>query len=88
MPMSRFLILAGLMVFSAVAVFMGTAVTLHALSSGAIRYSFGSGTDTVTHTAVRAADPAIFWQRLALIGLAPVVLGAAGLVWGRRKLRQ
>ncbi len=87
MPMSRFLILAGLIFFSAVGVFMGCAVTLSALAKGSISYSFGEGKDIVTRTATLAGDPTAFWQRLALIGILPILLGAAGVWWGRRQLR-
>jgi hypothetical protein len=87
MPISRLVILAGLVFFSATAVFMGAAVTLSALARGSITYSFGTGADIVTRTASLASEPGLFWQRLALIGLLPVVLGAAGLWWGKRQFR-
>ena len=86
--MSRFLILAGLIFFCAVAVFMGVAVTISALVNGSISYSFGEGRDLVTKTATLAAEPGAFWQRLALIGFLPIVLGLAGLWWGRREIRR
>ena len=87
MPLTRFLLLAGLMFFSAIAMFMGAAVAINALSTGAISYSFGTGSEIVTRTATLAADPANYWQRLAIFGLLPIVLGAAGIWWGRRTLR-
>ena len=88
MPMARFLILTGLLFFRAVAIFMGSAVTISALVNGSISYSFGEGKDLVTRTATLAAEHGTFWQRLALIGFAPIVLGIAGLWWGRRKFRE
>lgn len=88
MPLTRFLILAGVMFFSAIAAFMGGAVTLNALSKGAITYTFENGAGMVTRTATLAAEPGAFWERLAVIGLLPIVLGVLGLWWGRRRLRR
>lgn len=87
MPISRLLILAGLVFFSAVAVFMGAAVTLSALATGSITYSFSSGADVITRTATLAGEPGLYWQRLAIIGLSPIALGGLGLWWGRRQFR-
>ena len=87
MPLTRFLLLAGLMFFSAIAVFMGAAVAINALSTGSITYSFGTGAESVTRTATLAADPGVYWQRLAIFGLLPIALGSAGIWWGRRVLR-
>ena len=87
MPLTRFLLLAGLMFFSAIAVFMGAAVAINALATGSISYSFGEGGELVTRTATLAADPGSFWQRLAIFGLLPIALGGGGIWWGRRVLR-
>ena len=87
MPLTRLLLLAGLMFFSAVAIFMGAAIAINALSTGSISYSFGSGAESVTRTATLAADPASYWQRMAIFAFLPIALGAVGLWWGRRMLR-
>lgn len=88
MPISRTLILGALIFFGAVAMFMGLSVTISALVNGSITYSFGSGADLVTRTATRTGEPDVYWTRLAVLGLMPVALGAAGVWWARHMLRR
>lgn len=73
------------MFFGAVGVFMGGVVTINAFARGAITYTFQDGAGLVTRTATMAAEPEIFWQRLAIIGVLPIVVGLIGLWWGRRQ---
>jgi hypothetical protein len=83
----RFVLLIGTVFLSAVAVFMGAVVTAAALKLQAIHYSFDAGSQAVKRVITLAEDPAGFWQALALLGVLPMVLGIAGIWWGRRTLR-
>jgi hypothetical protein len=87
MPLVRLLMPLGLIVFGAVALFMGAMVLLGGLKAGEIGWSSGP-VGAVTETRIRKADdPDGFWRVMGLGGALPLVLGFGAVVAGRRMLR-
>lgn len=87
MPFTRLMIGYGALFLGAVGIFMGLAISVNALNSGVMRYSHGEGKDTIVQSVRRADDAGGFWKSVALFGGAPMLVGFAGVMWGRRWLR-
>ena len=88
MPLLRLGFFAGLAFIGGVAVFMGAIVMLTSWQNGAIMLSYTAGGKSMTDTVSRAGDAAQFWRLYAMMGIAPVVLGAAAIWYGVRKIKQ
>jgi hypothetical protein len=87
MALFRFVVPLGLIVFGAVAVFMGAVVLIGGLKAGEIGWTSGPA-DTAQETRVRRADdPDGFWRVMAFGGALPLMLGLGAVVAGRRMLR-
>lgn len=86
MPFVRLIIPLGLVVFGAVAAFMGLVVVATSLGSGEISIGSRAGGQTTVQTTRRADDGSGYWLKLAAYGFAPAVLGIAGAVFGWRRL--
>jgi hypothetical protein len=86
MSLLRYVFMVGVMFLGGVALFVGGVVTASAIASGTITYSYGTGAEAVARTISLATEPGAFWQRVALLGLLPMVLGTAGIWWSRGRL--
>lgn len=75
-------------IIGAIAALLGLVMLVSALKSGVIDMSYGSGANTVSQSVSRAGDPGRFWQFVAALGVAPLVLGTAAAMWGNRQLRR
>ena len=71
-----------LLLFGAIAVFLGAVTGYAALSSGEMTYIVGRVSTTVT----RAADPSGFQRNLVLWSVLPILGGLAAVWFGRRGL--
>lgn len=86
MPLVRLLVPLGLIVFGAVAVFMGAVVLIGGLKAGEIGWTSGNA-GSVQETRVRKDDdPHEFWRVMALGGALPLLLGMGAVFAGRRML--
>ena len=72
----------------AIAALLGVVMLASALGSGTIALTYGAGANAVAETVSRAGDPGRFWQLVGALGIAPLVLGAAAVLWGSRQLRR
>lgn len=84
----RLLLPLGLVVFGAVAAFMGVVVLATSLPSGEITTGIGA---TATRagsiaTLARATNPAGYWRAVLLLGALPALGGLAAAVGGWRML--
>ena len=79
MGMLRISVLAVVVLLSATAIFIGIVLLLTSLKLGSITISYTVGAEAITETISRADDNARFWRLMTLLGLAPLVLGAASL---------
>lgn len=77
---------AGLIFLGAVAVFLGSVLSIAFWKTGVISLSWGAGTDQSRDVLLSAA-PDEFWLYFVLIGLLPIVAGAGAIIVGRRMLR-
>lgn len=87
MPFVRLMIPVGLLVFGAVALFMGAVVSVTALRNGSIAVSYRTSSGPMVHSARRETDPAEYWRLLGLAGGLPLLLGGLSIWSGRRMLR-
>jgi hypothetical protein len=87
MPLVRLIVPLGLIVFGAVAMFMGAVVLIGGLNAGEIGWTSGPA-GAVEETRVRKADdPDGFWRIMGFGGALPLCLGFGAVVAGRRMLR-
>jgi hypothetical protein len=75
-----------LLLFGAVAVFLGAVTGYAALQSGELTVVFGQGGRAVSSTVTRLIDPDAFWRSFALAAALPVLGGIAAVWYGRRGL--
>ena len=87
MPFLRIGVAIMMVVLGAAGVLMGAAVVVSALRTGEISYLKATAVPGKAVTVSREADGGEFWKLLALLGLAPAVLGAAAAIWGWRNVR-
>ena len=78
---------AAVVIFSAVAIFLGAIMMLTSLQHGAISISYSIEGRNMSETVTRAADSARFWRLFLMMGLLPVTLGATVMWYSVRKLR-
>ena len=88
MSMFRAGLAAAAVFIGAIAALLGVVMLASALGSGTIALTYGAGANAVAETVSRAGDPGRFWQLVAALGIAPLVLGAAAVLWGSRQLRR
>ncbi len=88
MSMFRAGLAAAAVFIGAIAALLGVVMMASALGSGTIALTYGAGANAVAETVSRAGDPSRFWQLVAALGFAPLVLGAAAVLWGSRQLRR
>jgi hypothetical protein len=74
---------AMLILFGAVAVFLGGVTAWAALRNGELNYVLGGNSVTL----LRSADPSGYWRALLIAGVLPIIGGMAAVVFGRRQLR-
>ncbi len=88
MAMVRMLGPLALLIFGAVAAFMGLVVLGTSLSSGEITSGIAASAASpgTMETISRAADPSGYWRKLALLGALPGFGGLAAAVFGWRLL--
>lgn len=87
MPLVRLILPFGLIVFGAVAAFMGAVVLMGGLRAGEIGFRSGPADAIVDQRVRKADDPEAYWQALGLAGGLPLVLGLGAVFAGRRLLR-
>ncbi len=87
MPFLRLLVPVGLIVFGAVAVFMGAVVLIGGLKAGEIGWSSGPVGAVEAKRVRQVVDPDGFWRIVGLGGAVPLVLGLGAVFAGRRMLR-
>ncbi len=87
MPLVRLIFPLGLVVFGAVAVFMGVVVLFSGLKAGEIGWTSGPAEAAKETRVRRADDPYSFWRSMGLGGGLPLCLGFGAVVAGRRMLR-
>ncbi len=87
MGMMKLAFLAAVAFLSAIAIFMGVVFILTSLKLGSITLSYGTGTNAVTETISRASDASRYWRLITMMGLLPMIGGAAALWYSVRKLR-
>jgi hypothetical protein len=73
-----------LLLFGAVAIFLGAVTGYAALQNGEMTVVWSKGSSVVS----RLADPSGFWQRMALASLLPMAGGVLAIWFGRRGLGQ
>ena len=73
-----------LVLFGAIAVFLGIVTGFAALKNGELTYVYGR----VSTTIARASDPSGFWFSVALASLLPILGGAAATWVGSRGLNK
>jgi hypothetical protein len=71
-----------LILFGAIAVFLGAVTGYAALQSGELTFVGSKGSATVA----RLADPSGFWRGILLAGALPIVGGIVAVWFGRRGL--
>lgn len=72
----------------AIALFLGVIVTIAAVRSGQIQFSYGAGARLVTEVVTKAADETRFWQLVGLLGAVPAFVGALVMRWGWNGLQR
>jgi mannose/fructose/N-acetylgalactosamine-specific phosphotransferase system component IID len=86
MAMFRAGLAVAAMFIGGIAAFLGVVVTLSALKSGSVQFSYGVGENMVTDIVSRAADEARYWKLVITLGLIPTVLGVLAARWGWRAI--
>jgi hypothetical protein len=87
MPLVRFLVPVGLIVFGAVAGFMGAVVLIGGLKAGEIGWTSGPVGAVEVKRVRQVDDPDGFWRIMGLAGALPLALGLGAVFAGRRMLR-
>lgn len=82
MPMFRAGLAVAAMLLGAIAAFMGAVMIASALQTGTVSLSYNSGDSIISETVTRAGDTVRYWQLVAALGIAPVVLGVLAARWG------
>jgi hypothetical protein len=77
-----------LMLFGAIAIFLGAVTGYAALQSGELTFVSGAGGQKFSNTVSRLADPSGFWRGGVLPSVLPVIGGVAALWFGRRGLNR
>jgi hypothetical protein len=88
MPLVRLILPMGLIVFGAVAAFMGAVVLIGGLRAGEIGLSSGLAGATVEQRVRKSDDPDAYWRVMGLGGGLPLVLGLGAIFAARRMLRR
>ena len=78
---------AGLVVLGAVAMFLGVVFLIATGSDGPIMISYVDEGKTVMETVTKSENPGRFWQLYAMMGVAPLLLGAIATLFGVRWFR-
>lgn len=81
-------VFAMLLLFGAIAVFLGLVTGYAAVSSGELTYTHTLDGRRVSTTVARLTNPDAFWRNLALWSALPVVAGFLAAVVGRRGLNR
>ncbi len=87
MPLLKMALPIGLIVFGAIAAFMGFVVLVSALRAGELTYIYGPEGAPKTERVTQAQDPDAFWRSVGLMGGLPLLLGGAAVWYGRRMMR-
>jgi hypothetical protein len=87
MPLVRLIIPAGLIIFGAVAGFMGAVVLIGGLKAGEIGWTSGPVGSVEARRVRQVDDPDGFWRVMGLGGVLPLALGVGAVFAGRRILR-
>lgn len=82
MPMFRAGLAVAAMLLGAIAAFTGVVMIASSLQSGSVSLSYNSGDSIISETVTRAGDAVRYWQLVAALGVAPVVLGGLAARWG------
>ena len=84
MDMFRAALMVSVIVIGAIAALLGFVVLAIGLPAGSLTLSFVPGTmETIT----RAGDPERFWKLILALGAAPLIIGAAMVKFGMRRIR-
>lgn len=88
MVMLKMVFFGGLVLLGSVAVFLGVVFLLATGYDGPIAISYLRDGQTVVETVRKADDAGRYWRLYTIMGLAPLMLGAAAAWLGVRTLRR